>query len=159
MFIVFKEKDEFATKISHLHEEFYKSALKFSNEQDAFQESIEREKNPQMPSSKVERVLDVKPAGHFGEAHKRLQSLFFMLQENQDVFDVFKDNAFKIRYQTNGTFPETMMNYLFNDHTSLNSTSRLSIVIKQIIKNEVGYSGSPDQLSKGFLDTIYKQIV
>jgi hypothetical protein len=133
--------------------------LKFANEQEVFQESIDREKNPIFPSSIVQRVLDVKPQGHFGEAHKRLQSLFFMLQESQDVFEVFKKNAYKIRYQTNGTFPETMMNFLFNDITSLHSNSRLCQVVKHIIKTEIEYSGHPDQLIKGFLETIFNQIV
>lgn len=48
--IVFKERDEFATKIASLHEDYYKHALKFANEQEIFQESIEREKNPTFPS-------------------------------------------------------------------------------------------------------------
>ena len=33
-----------------------------------------------------EYLLDLKPQSHFGEAFKRLQSLFFMLRDNEDVF-------------------------------------------------------------------------
>jgi hypothetical protein len=45
---------------------------------------------------------------------------------------------------------------MFADLTQYHSSSRLSIVIKEIIKKEVEISDSPDQLLKGFLDRIFK---
>ena len=89
-------------------------------------------------------MLETKPSNHFGEAFKRIQSLFFMLRENEDVFQVFCKNAYRIRYNTNGTFPETLLNYLYNDLTTCNTNSRLTVVVKEIIKREVEISDSPD---------------
>jgi hypothetical protein len=110
------------------------------NEQEQFHESIEKYSY----STKIERILVSNPQSHFGEAFKRLQSLFFMLRENEDVFDVFCKNAYRIRYHTNGTFPETLLNYLFNDLTSCHASSRLSVVIREIIKKEVEISDTPE---------------
>jgi hypothetical protein len=67
-----------------------------------------------------------------------------MLRENEDVFDVFCKNAYRIRYHTNGSFPECLTNYLFNDLTAQNSSNRLSIVIQQIVKKEVDIADAPD---------------
>jgi len=39
-----------------------------------------------MQFTRIERILETKPSNHFGEAFKRIQSLFFMLRENEDVF-------------------------------------------------------------------------
>lgn len=83
---VFKEKDEFFTRIGSLHEEFYKKVLAVSNEKEGFLDSMNREKVSGSSSNKEDKVLDTKPQSHFGEAFKRLQSLFFMLRENEDVF-------------------------------------------------------------------------
>lgn len=127
-----------------MHEEFYAKSLEYINDYDAFIDQIEREKFPHLINTKIERVLEVKPSNHFGEAFKRLQSLFFMLRENDDVFDVFCKNAYRIRYHTNGTFPETLLNFLFNDLTSFHASSRLAIVIEQIIKKEVEISDTPE---------------
>ena len=44
----------------------------------------------------------------------------------------------------NGTFPETLLNYLFNDLTSCHSSLRLSVVIDEIIKKEVEISDTPE---------------
>jgi hypothetical protein len=117
---------------------------------------VEKDKHPNLVVSKTERILESKPAIHFGEAFKRIQSLFFMLRENEDVFEVFCKNAYRIRYHTNGTFPEALLNFLFNDLTSYHSSHRLSIIIEEIIKKEVEISDSPDQLLKGFLDRLFK---
>jgi hypothetical protein len=48
---------------------------------------------------------------------------------------------------------------MFTDLTQYHASSRLSIVIKEIIKKEVEISDSPDQLLKGFLDRIFKEII
>jgi ribosomal protein L20A (L18A) len=82
-----------------------------------------------------------------------------MLRENEDVFDVFCKNAYRIRYKTNGTFPEALTNFLFNDLTAYHTSHRLSIVIKEVVKKEVEISDTPDQLLKGFLDRLFKQII
>ena len=82
-----------------------------------------------------------------------------MLRESEDVFQVFCNNAYRIRYHTNGTFPETLLNYLFSDLVSCHHSSRLSVVLKEIIQKEVEISDSPDQLLKGFLERLYKQIL
>ena len=109
--------------------------------------------------SRTERILETKPQQHFGDAYKRLQTLFFMLRENEDVFEVFCKNAYRIRYHTNGTFPETLLNFLFNDLTSCHASSRLTVVIKEIIEKEVEISDSPEQLLRGFLDRIFRQMI
>jgi hypothetical protein len=92
----------------------------------------------------VERILEAQPQNHFGDAFKRIQALFFMLRENEDVFDVFCKNFYRIRYHTNGTFAETLLNYLFNDFTSYHTSHRISIVIKEIVKKEVEISDTPE---------------
>ena len=56
------------------------------NEQETFIHSIENEKTPKQAVTKVVRVLETQPKTHFGDAEKRLQSLLFMLRENEDVF-------------------------------------------------------------------------
>ena len=121
-----------------------------------FLQSIDKEK---YPLTKIERKLEIKPSSHFGEAYKRLQGLFFMLRENEDVFQVFCKNSYRIRYQQFGTFHETLLNYIFNDLTSSHASSRLSVVIKEVIKKEIEISDSPDQLLKGLLEQIFKQII
>lgn len=83
---VFKEKDEFFNKIGLLHEEYYKKALSLCNAQEAFMDSLYKEKFPGSANTRVERVLETRPSSHFGDAFKRLQSLFFMLRDNEDVF-------------------------------------------------------------------------
>jgi hypothetical protein len=79
------------------------------------------------------RKLETKPSNHFGEAYKRLQSLFLMFRENSDVFDIFCKNAYRIRCHPNGTFAETILNYMFSDLTSCHSNQRVAIVIKELI--------------------------
>lgn len=72
---------------------------------------------------------------------------------------MFCKNAYRIRYHTNGTFPETLLNFIFNDITSCHPSSRLSVVILEIVKKEVEISDSPEQLLKGFLERMFRQIV
>ena len=79
-----------------------------------------------------------------------------MLRENEDVFDVFCKNFYHLRYNTNGTFPEALLNYIFNDLTSYHASHRLSIFIQEVVKKEVEIYDSPDQLLKGFLDRLFK---
>jgi hypothetical protein len=93
-------------------------------------QEIEKDRYPNLVQTKIERVLELQSSSHFGDAFKRIQALFFMLRENEDVFDVFCKNAFRIRYHTNGSFPESLINYLFNDLTAQNSSNRLSLVIQ-----------------------------
>lgn len=97
-FVVFNEKEEFSGKLRKLHIDYYEKALNLANEQDMFNECIERDRQPFYSPTRIERSLSVKPEEHFGEAFKRLQSLFFMLRENEDVFQVFYKNAYRIRY-------------------------------------------------------------
>lgn len=40
-----------------------------------------------------------------------------MLRENEDVFQVFSQNLYRIRHEVNGTLSETIVNFLFNDLT------------------------------------------
>jgi hypothetical protein len=43
--------------------------------------------------------------------------------------------------------------------TSTQISSRLAVVISEIIKKEVEISGTPEQLLKGFLERVFWQIV
>lgn len=81
--------------------------------------------------TKIERILETKPQIHFGEAFKRIQSLLFMLRENEDVFQVFCKNLHKLKQEGYGTFPETVANFLFNDLTqSQGLNGRFLIVMR-----------------------------
>lgn len=67
-----------------------------------------------------------------------------MLRENEDVFDAFCRNAFRIRHHANGTFPETLINFLFLDLGKGQMYNRLARVIREIIRKEVEISDTPD---------------
>ena len=95
--------------------------------------------------TKIERVLETKPQTHFGEAFKRIQSLLFMLRENEDVYEVFKKNLYKIRHEINGSLAETLTNFMFNDLThSQGLNKRFVVVMREIIKREVELAETPD---------------
>lgn len=40
-----------------------------------------------------------------------------MLRENEDVFQVFTKNLYRIRHEVNGSLAETLVNFVFNDLT------------------------------------------
>jgi hypothetical protein len=65
----------------------------------------------------VKQILETKPSNHFGEASKKLQSLFFMLRDNSDVFNLFCAKAHTFNYITDTKFTETLVNFLFRDLT------------------------------------------
>ena len=67
-----------------------------------------------------------------------------MIRENEDVFKVFCENAYRIRHHANGTFPETLVNFLFNDLTRTQMSGRLGIVMREIIAKEVEISDTPE---------------
>lgn len=80
-----------------------------------------------------------------------------MLRENDDVFQVFCSNLYRLGYEANGTFPETVANFLINDLTlTSGSTTRFSVVMRSIIKKEVEIADTPDQLLRGMVDLIFK---
>lgn len=141
----FNEKEAQTAKIGSQHLDYYKQVLSYLNDHESFIQSIENEKTSKQPVIGVKRVLETKPKTHFGEADSRLQSLLFMLRENEDVFSVFCSNLYRIGYEANGTFPETIVNFLFNDlvHTK-NNSSRFQVVLRSIIGKEVEIADTPD---------------
>ncbi|CDW79851.1 rab5 gdp gtp exchange factor [Stylonychia lemnae] len=158
-----KEKEDYCSKIANQHQEYYKQQLAFISEHNIFNQSIEKDELVHLPKStltKTERTLEVKPQVQFGEAFKRIQSLLFMLRENEDVFQVFSQNLYKLSNNLNGSIPETLVNFLFNDLTySQGLNARFMIIMRLIIKKEVEIAESPDQLLKCMVEKIFKELI
>eukprot|EP00347_Sterkiella_histriomuscorum_P018883 403343810 len=158
--LFYKEKEDYCQKIGNQHIDYYKQQLSYMNEHDMFLQSIQHDQFPHIPMTKIERVLETKPQTHFGEAFKRIQSLLFMLRENEDVYEVFKKNLYKIRHEINGSLAETLTNFMFNDLThSQGLNKRFVVVMREIIKREVELAETPDQLLRGMTDKIFKELI
>lgn len=68
-----------------------------------------------------------------------------MLRENEDVFEIFTKNMYKIRHEVNGSLAETLVNFVFNDLTHTQGANRrLVVVLKEIIRKEVELAETPD---------------
>lgn len=68
-----------------------------------------------------------------------------MLRENEDVFEVFTKNLYRIRHEVNGSLAETLVNFVFNDLTHTQGLNRRFIVVmREIIKKEVELCETPD---------------
>jgi|LauGreDrversion4_2_1035121.scaffolds.fasta_scaffold49436_1 hypothetical protein len=80
--LVKKEKEEYCKKIEDLCADYYVKLLQHMNGTEAFNNMVEKDRYPNLVLTNHERVLESTPSNHFGDAFKRIQSLFFMLREN-----------------------------------------------------------------------------
>lgn len=88
-------------------------------------------------TERSDRVLEDRPSNHFGEATSKIQSLLFMIRENEDVFNLFCREAKNFYYELNDGFDETLVNFLFRDLTMCQSDRKLALVMREIIRSEV----------------------
>lgn len=83
-----------------------------------------------------------------------------MLRENEDVFQVFTKNVYRIRQVSSGSFAETLVNFLFNDLTNTQILNRRFLVaMREIIRCDVQLANSPDELMRGMTDKIFKELI
>lgn len=110
---------------------------------DYFQSQVKSQSASYIETERKDRVLEDKPNNHFGEATSKIQSLLFMLRENDDVFKLFCKEARNFYYELNEGFDETLVNFLFRDLTLCKSDKKLSLVIREIIRSEVKEFDNP----------------
>lgn len=90
----------------------------------------------QIIQKRLKRDLKWQFGSKGGPATEKLQRLFFMLRDNQDVFQVFLDNFFDLLFQLhNGPqeeyfdLPEAMVHFMFQDLTKSQMNTKLVLVI------------------------------
>jgi len=105
--------------------------------------------------AKVTNELEIKPDNHFGEASKKIQSLLFMLRENEDVYTLFSRKAHKMLNLMNEGFVETLANMIFNDLTRSQSEKKLAVIVRQWIREEVAEDRT-EKLGTGLCSKIFK---
>ena len=84
-----------------------------------------------------------------------VQSLLFMLRDNEDVFNVF---CKKFPLYVNNALVDTIMNFMFNDIVSDQSDKRILRLMKEVIIEEIHYyEHNLDKiLNGGVVDEIFE---
>ena len=91
--------------------------------------------------TKHKRVLQRDLIEQFGSnAPEKLQRLFFMIRENQDVFNVFCERIVQFAYENDGFYlAEFIVHFLFLDLTNSVIDKKLTYFIYKIILNDTDY--------------------
>lgn len=126
-----------------MHVEYYDELLKYNHKFENFLQDFniedfmkkKRENEEAIKINKPQKVLQRNLSSQFGtKAPEKMQRLFFMLRENQEVIDVFVDNLLNYICDCKSalTLAEFIIHFMFLDLTSSEPNLKLTQIVYRI---------------------------